>query len=334
MALTYTIESLNDVDEQHRSLYVKTDKGFRVDVSGVETRDELMAGIRGEKAARNRAVAEINRLEKQALNDQITRLELAHAAPALITPERHADDLRLEQETNAKLAEHEANLKAHVDSLRSDRDTTALERVAVAIAAKLNPACVELLRPHILERLAASDVGGVFSVTVKDAPSVEHLVEQFRADPRFAPAIVGASATEINAHAARVRETLGLSTPAPTLTRAIRGVDSRRALGPCARGRQDFRCLMAGRCERLPLLLIGLSRQVPIPPKQHRLSAGANFLGIFPLVPIFSARRGRHLVYFPHNNYNDLVSITRGPSTIRCPAPVMQRNNASTREGP
>jgi hypothetical protein len=38
--------------------------------------------------------------------------------------------------------------------------TPALERTAVAIAAKLNLACVELLLPHVRTRLVASDVGG------------------------------------------------------------------------------------------------------------------------------------------------------------------------------
>jgi hypothetical protein len=189
-------------------------------VSGVETRDELMAGIRNEKSMRKKAADQIHDLEKRALSDEIRRLELATATPAPITPERPADDIRLEKETADKIAAYTSDREAHIAGLRRDRDSSALERTAVAIAAKLNPACVELLRPHILERLAASDVGGVFSVTVKDAPSVEHLVEQFRADPRFAPVIVGASATEINAHAARVAATLGLTTPAPSVTRA------------------------------------------------------------------------------------------------------------------
>jgi hypothetical protein len=137
-----------------------------------------------------------------------------------IVPERSADDVRLEKEFADKLNAHEETLKAQVASLRRDRDDTALERAATEIANKLAvPGTVELLLPHIRERLTASDAGGHFEITAKDAASLEHLAEQFRTDPKFARVIVGAAPLDAARHQQRVNETLGVVPLPASVTR-------------------------------------------------------------------------------------------------------------------
>jgi hypothetical protein len=132
-----------------------------------------------------------------------------------IVPERSADDARLEKEFADKLNAHEETLKAQVASLREDRDRVALERVAHEIASRVAIAgSHELLMPHIMSRLVASDAGGHFEITAKDAASLEHMAEQFRTDPKFARVIVGAAPLDAARHLQRVNETLGI-VPAP-----------------------------------------------------------------------------------------------------------------------
>jgi hypothetical protein len=129
-------------------------------------------------------------------------------------------ETQLEAEFTAKLAAHETNLKAQIASLRSDRDSVALERVAVEIASRIAIAgSHELLLPFIRTRLVASDAGGVFAVTAKDAPTLEHLTEEFRNDVRFSRVINGASPLDQARHQQRVAETLGLTAAPPSVTR-------------------------------------------------------------------------------------------------------------------
>jgi hypothetical protein len=222
--ISYEIKSLDDAPEWAREHYIKTKTGYRLEITGVETHEELRAAKDAARDGKNAATARIRELEEQAeeqalQNEYAEARRLADPKP-IVQPERHPDDIRLEKEFTDKLAAHEDGLKAQVASLRSDRDSTALERTAVEVASKLAIAgSHELLLPHIRARLAVSDANGVFAVTAKDAPSIEHLVEQFRADPRFSRVLNGMSTVDKAQHQRRVDETLGITAPA-SVTRA------------------------------------------------------------------------------------------------------------------
>jgi len=125
-----------------------------------------------------------------------------------------------EQEHARKLAEYRAGTEAQLASLRADRNRVVLERTAVELAAKLSPDYVEVLLPHIQERLEAHEADGRLVVSAKDLPTLDHLVEEFRANPVFARVVKGASAQEQAFHARRVAETLGASPPTQSMTRA------------------------------------------------------------------------------------------------------------------
>jgi hypothetical protein len=88
------------------------------------------------------------------------------------------------------------------------------------LAAKLaGPDYAPLLLPFITERLEIHEAGGGYRVEAKNLPTLDHLAEELRSDPKFARIIIGASATEQANHAARVAATLGLTPPTPPLTR-------------------------------------------------------------------------------------------------------------------
>jgi hypothetical protein len=212
--ISYEIKSLDDAPEWAREHYIKTKSGYRLEITGVETHEELRAAKDAARDGRNIAAARIIELEALALKPP-------PELPPLPTFERSADDIRLEKEFTDKLAAHEAGLQAQVASLRSDRDSTALERVAVEVASKLAIAgSHELLLPHIRARLAVSDANGHFEIAAKDAASIEHLVEQFRADPRFSRVLNGMSTVDKAQHQRRVAESLGIVATPASVTRA------------------------------------------------------------------------------------------------------------------
>ena len=222
MQLQYEIASLDAIEPALREHYVKTKNGgYRLELTNYQTAEQMRTQMLADKSATGRATVRIHELEKQALQDELAETKRRAEPKPVVPPERSADDQRLEKEFTDKLNAHEAGLKAQVASLRSDRDSTALERVAAEIASKLAvPGSIDLLLPHVRERLTASDIGGRFEITVKNAASVEHLIEEFRSDPRFARAVNGPNAVDQALHAKRVAETLGISAAQTSVTRA------------------------------------------------------------------------------------------------------------------
>jgi hypothetical protein len=216
MKLAYEIASLDDAPELVREHYVaKSSGGFRLELTNYETTSEMSAAKDIARDGRNAAAARILELEALALKPP-TELE------PIPTFERSPDDIRLEKEFNDKLAAHEAGIKANIESLRADRNSVALTRTATEIASRLAVSgSHELLMPFILERLVASDAGGVFAVTARDAASLEHLTEQLRNDARFSRVLNGhSSAADKARHQALVDATLGLGLAPSSITRA------------------------------------------------------------------------------------------------------------------
>jgi hypothetical protein len=125
-----------------------------------------------------------------------------------------------EKEHDRKLAEFRAGTEAQLTSMRADRNRIVMERTAHEIAAKLSPDYAEVLLPHICERLDAHEADGRLVVSAKNLPTLDHLVEEFRADPAFARVVRGASPAEQAFHARRVAETLGASLSTQSMTRA------------------------------------------------------------------------------------------------------------------
>jgi hypothetical protein len=219
--LKYEVPDLSQVAEALRGCYEKTEAGaYRLALDGYETPEQLRAGLAAEKAAARAAVAELARLEKLAA-ESATRLAEQEPEDARRKAEQEAQlNRQYEQENTRKLAEYTASKEAEISSLRADRNRVVLEHAALNIAAKLARAeYVAVLLPHIAERLEGREEGGVFSVHAKDAPDLDALAEQFRADKRFERIIVGASPAEKARHAARVAETLGVKAAQQPITR-------------------------------------------------------------------------------------------------------------------
>lgn len=233
MPLKYTVESLDAIDPALREHYTPTPNGFRLELTGHETAEQLLESKRVDRDGRNSAIEKIIVLEKLAA-EAATRQTEQDRKDAQAAEREATRSAEYERENTRKLAEHEAGIQARVASLRAARDGAALDRVAIDLSVKLAvPGSHELLLPHVRARLEASDADGVLSVSVKDASSYEHLAEQLRADPRFARVIENASPQDRAAHARRVAETLGTPQPRPPLTR-----EKHEALPPAERAAQ------------------------------------------------------------------------------------------------
>jgi hypothetical protein len=224
MQIAYEVESLDDEPELVREHYIaKTNGGFRLQLTNHPSHEELREQLRTEKTAIGRATQQIHALEMAAVQDQLAEAKRhAEPKPVVTVPARHPDDVRLEKECADKLAAHEAGIKANIESLRADRNSVALERVATEIASKLAVSGSHaLLMPFVRERLTASDTNGHFEITAKDAASIEHLTEQLRADARFSRVLNGhSSAADKARHQALVDATLGLTAGPASVTRA------------------------------------------------------------------------------------------------------------------
>jgi hypothetical protein len=63
MALQFNIESLEGVDASLHALYTKTDSGYRLDVSGVDTADELKGALAKERESNKEAKRKLAEIE-------------------------------------------------------------------------------------------------------------------------------------------------------------------------------------------------------------------------------------------------------------------------------
>lgn len=222
MPLRYEVSDLADVPEAYRAHYVPTEGGgFRLELDGYETREQLRAGLDAEKSHTQRARAELARLEKQAAESAL-RQSAQEREDAQRQDERVAQlNVEYEQEHARKLREYAASQQALIDGMRSARDRAAIKWAADSLAERIaRPGCVALLLPHIRERLTVQEDGGAYSVGVKDLPSLDDLAAELFANPAFERIIIGASPQERAIHAKRVAETLGEKPPTQPLMRA------------------------------------------------------------------------------------------------------------------
>jgi hypothetical protein len=210
--LKYEVQDLADVEEAHRGLYVPIEAGaFRLDVVGFETAEQLREGLRAEVSAKKAARAELARLEKQAQESAQRQAEEEREAAQRRAELEAQFNAKAEQEHARKLSEFAAAQQALIDEMRSARDRAAIKWAAESLAERIaRPGCMELLLPHVRDRLIVQEDGGAYVVGVKDLPSLDDLAAELFANPAFERIIKGASAQERAAHARRVAETLGV----------------------------------------------------------------------------------------------------------------------------
>jgi hypothetical protein len=201
-----------------RPHYAKIEGGaYRLQINGVETKDELHAGLAREKAAKDAAVAQIHRLQKQA-EESAQRQAEQERQDAQAKAEREAElSAEFERENTRKLDEFTASQEALIDGMRADRDRVTEDHAALDIAVELaRPGCTALLVPHVRALLQGRrDENGKFS----DATRAD-VTAQLRGDIAFSPITRGASPQDRALHAQHVAQTLGTPPPRPRLARA------------------------------------------------------------------------------------------------------------------
>jgi hypothetical protein len=197
MALKATLANLEGLDEGTKKLYSQGEKGFVLDLDGIDDHPSVGALRRAkdhEKEARKKATEEAN--------TRIAALEseregfLKGAIPK-------GDVDKLELSYKEKLSKRDLEAKAEADGLRGTLSTLLVDNVATSLAASLakDPSLTPRFIPHIRGRLRAEIVDGqaVTRVLDKDgkpsALTVDELKAEFVANPAFAPIIVGSKAT-------------------------------------------------------------------------------------------------------------------------------------------
>jgi hypothetical protein len=193
-------------------LYTKTEAGaYRLQISGYQTAEELREGLRAEISAKKAARAEVKRLEKQADESAQRQAEEEREAAQRRAELEAQFNAKAEQEHARKLRQFRAAQQALIDEMRSARDRAAIKWAAESLAARIaRPGCMELLLPHVRDRLIVQeDDDGAYSVVAKDLPSLDLLAAELFANPAFERIIKGASAQERARHARKVAETIG-----------------------------------------------------------------------------------------------------------------------------
>lgn len=193
MALKTIVDSLDDIDEGFRGLYVKDEAAgvFKLDVEPDATTNKELEELRKEKLrmeAHNKKLLE----EKKKESDRARAAEEDRAR-------RDRDVESLERSIKEK---HQSELESYNTRqalLQSQLESQMVDNLALNLANQLSDTPA-LIMPHIKARLRAQEVDGRYRLSVVDvmgnqtATSPDELVEQMRGDKQFAPLVRGTRA--------------------------------------------------------------------------------------------------------------------------------------------
>lgn len=197
MKLKMTLDSLDGLDPALHSLYVKQEDGkFRLDIEGYQDPGALLRAKQHERDAHNATKARLAEMEA-ALRQMEEELESARR----VKP-KHGQEDALEQQRaayEAKLAKIKEEHQKEKETLLGYLSKTYRDDVAMRIASELSDT-PELLVPFIERRLqfelgASGPETRVLDAEGKlSASTVEELVAEFKANPKFAVVIRGSQA--------------------------------------------------------------------------------------------------------------------------------------------
>lgn len=198
MAIDYTLENIDELDESLKSLYVEKDGKYVLDVKGVDdyeqritAMDKKISELLTEKKteAEKRKEAE-GRAEKE-------RLELA---------KKSGDIESLESSWSQKHEKALASLKGEYDETKTKLESllykSTVDAQALQIASELAvPGSARALLPHIKSRLSMNINGDSINAAVlsqdgkPSALTLDELKAEIRNDEALAPLIVGSKAS-------------------------------------------------------------------------------------------------------------------------------------------
>lgn len=193
MALKTIVESLDDIDEGFRGLYVKDESAgvYKLDVEPDERTAKELEELRKEKQrmeAHNKKLLDEKKKESE-------RARLAEEERA----RRERDVESLERSIKEKHQSELESYKLRQQQLQSQLEAQMVDNLALNLANQLSDTPA-LIMPHIKARLRAQEVDGKWRTTVVDvmgnvtATTPDELVEHMRADKQFAPLVRGTRA--------------------------------------------------------------------------------------------------------------------------------------------
>lgn len=193
MALKTIVESLDDIDEGFRGLYVKDDASghYRLDVEADERTNKELEELRKEKLR-------MEAHNKKLLDEKKKESERARLAEE----ERARRDRDVESLERSIKEKHQSELEGYnlrQQQLQTQLESQMVDNLALNLANQLSDTPA-LIMPHIKARLRAQEVDGRWRTTVVDvmgnvtATTPDELVEQMRGDKQFAPLVRGTRA--------------------------------------------------------------------------------------------------------------------------------------------
>lgn len=193
MALKTIIDSLDDIDEGFRGLYVKDEANgnYRLDVEADERTAKELEELRKEKLR-------MEAHNKKLLDEKKKETERARLAEE----ERARRDRDVESLERSIKEKHQADIdgiNTRNALLQSQLESQMVDNQALNLANQLSDTPA-LIMPHIKSRLRAQEIDGRWRLTVVDvmgnptATTPDELVEQMRGDKQFAPLVRGTRA--------------------------------------------------------------------------------------------------------------------------------------------
>jgi multidrug efflux pump subunit AcrA (membrane-fusion protein) len=176
-------ENYTQEGEKYR-LKVEDDKG---DIyAALKAKDKILEEKKAESERRRLLEEELAALKRKEEEEERRRLEEAGKYEEVLK--------RIEAEKEAKLKELEARAEQEREARRKMLVDLKVKEVATALAGER----AALLEPHLRNRFTITERDGKEEVVIVDptgvpnpAMTVEKLMDEFRANPLFAPAIVG-----------------------------------------------------------------------------------------------------------------------------------------------
>jgi hypothetical protein len=199
MALKFRIKKLEDVAEELRGLYTEKDGEFVLTVDGlegVEDTEALRNAKQHEKAAREKAEADLKLAKKEAADLKKALEDKEDEA------HREAGNVEaLDNSWKEKFEKLKGEYEGRIEGLNGNLSKVLVDREAIRLASELAvEGSADVLLPHIRSRLAIDDRDGEPRTVVLGAdgkPSaltVDELKTEISTNKAFAPIIVGSKA--------------------------------------------------------------------------------------------------------------------------------------------
>jgi hypothetical protein len=194
MALSFSVDNLDGINEAFRGLYEEKDGKFQLSVDGIPKEKE---SNQQDYTKLMESVAKLEANNNSLLKEKLDAKRLAEQA-TLEAAKKNGDLQAIEDSWAAKYNDLETNSKTSTDGLQSVINNLTIGSESSRIASELAlPGSAEVLLPHIKSRLSVEIVNGqpVTRVLDKDgkpsALSIKELTEEIRMTPAFAPIITG-----------------------------------------------------------------------------------------------------------------------------------------------